>query len=376
MSEINPDNTTAIAKRSLRWYLEDPTAGYQNRLNQLLGERMPQFCSSLINLANSQKQFEKVRPTSIISAGVVAATLDLPIDKNLGFAWIIPYGELAQFQIGYKGYVQLALRSGRYAGMNAVTVNDEALGGYDSIGDPIINWELLDETKPAVGYAFAWRLTTGFTKVVYWPKAKVEAHALRYSQAYKQKKKDSPWFTDFDKMALKTLITNSLRRWGIMSVEDRFQLALERDQSAAIDVDAVPIYPDKETETFEDPQTEQAPAVEGLADLTEKLNGNGSATAPVATEPGAESAPWTSVGETAAKVVPPSVIDPTPLTTAVKEAELMTLEQIGVRLESAQFVADVRALRNVWLKQDRAEAEKDAILQLCDARIETIKNKA
>jgi recombination protein RecT len=175
--------------------------------------------------------------------------LDLPIDKNLGFAWIIPYGELAQFQIGYKGYVQLALRSGRYAGMNAVKVNAEALGGFDQIGDPLIKWDQLDETKEAIGYAFAWRLTTGFTKVVYWPKKAVEAHAQKYSQAYRAKKKDSPWFGEFDKMALKTLITISLKRWGIMSVEDRFQLAFERDQSAAIDIDATPIYPDNETES-------------------------------------------------------------------------------------------------------------------------------
>jgi len=229
---------------SLKWFLEQP--GYKNRFNQLLGERAPQFVASLINIAGSQKAFEKVAPPSIIAAGAVAATLDLPIDKNFGFAWIIPYGGVAQFQIGYKGWVQLALRSGRYSGMNAVCVNAEALGGYDDIGDPLIKWEKLDETKPAVGYAFAWRLTTGFTKIVYWPKEKVEAHAKRYSQAYKAGKKDSPWFSDFDKMALKTLVTNAIRRWGIVSVDDRMQQALSRDQSAAIDIDAEPFYPDND----------------------------------------------------------------------------------------------------------------------------------
>ena len=232
------------AEGSLKWYLEQP--GYKSRFNQLLGERAPQFVASLINIAASQRAFQKVAPPSIIAAGAVAATLDLPIDKNFGFAWIIPYGGVAQFQIGYKGWVQLALRSGRYAGMNAVCVNAEALGGYDNIGDPLIKWEYLDETKPAVGYAFAWRLTNGFAKIVYWPKDKVEAHAKRYSQAYKAGKKDSPWFSDFDKMALKTLVTNAIRRWGIVSVDDRMQQALSRDQSAAIDIDAEPFYPDND----------------------------------------------------------------------------------------------------------------------------------
>lgn len=238
--------TTGPKEGSLKWFLEQP--GYKNRFNQLLGERAPQFVASLINIAGSQRAFEKVAPPSIIAAGAVAATLDLPIDKNFGFAWIIPYGGVAQFQIGYKGWVQLALRSGRYEGMNAVCVNAEALGGYDNIGDPLIKWDKLDETKPAVGYAFAWRLTTGFTKIVYWPKEKVEAHAKRYSQAYKAGKRDSPWFTDFDKMALKTLVTNSIRRWGIVSVDDRMQQALARDQSAAIDIDAEPYYPDNEAD--------------------------------------------------------------------------------------------------------------------------------
>lgn len=252
----NDQTRPAPAPGTLRALLEDDQSGYKRRIEAMLGvKRAPQFISSLITLSNSSAAFSKVKPQSIIAAGAIAATLDLPIDKNLGFAWVIPYGELAQFQIGYKGWVQLALRTGRYAGMNAVIVNEDALGGFDEIGDPIIYWDVLDETKPAIGYAVAWKLTTGFTKIVYWSLEKVKAHAERYSQAYRyglnnptrKNAQDSPWFTDFDKMGLKTVVTNGLRRWGIMSVEyQELQFAYDRDQSAAIDIDATPIYPDNE----------------------------------------------------------------------------------------------------------------------------------
>jgi recombination protein RecT len=364
----------AIATRNtLRWYLESADSPYQARINQLLGQRAPQFAASLMSLAHSSKQFAQVRPSSVIAAGVIAATLDLPIDKNLGFAWIIPYGELAQFQIGYKGYVQLALRSGRYAGMNAVKVNAEALGGFDQIGDPLIKWDQLDETKEAIGYAFAWRLTTGFTKVVYWPKKAVEAHAQKYSQAYRAKKKDSPWFGEFDKMALKTLITISLKRWGIMSVEDRFQLAFERDQSAAIDIDATPIYPDNETESAGDEQTtEAAPA--DLSNLTEKLTKE---TAPVAVEPEAP-APAVEVAPDPRGPAPWETAQTTPLTLVADAAKAapMQIDDIRERLSKAVYVADVRALKTLWVGPSavRSEAEKQAITDLCDARIKEIKS--
>lgn len=369
---------TALAKKgTLRWCLEDQSSPYVGRLKYLLGDRMPYFNASLINLAYSARGFDLVRPGSLISAGIIAVTLDFPIDRNLGFAWIIPYGELAQFQIGYKGFVQLALRSGRYAGMNAVSINDEALGGFDPIGDPIIHWEAVDETKPAIGYAYAWRLTTGFTKIVYWPKTKVEAHALRYSQAYKQQKRDSPWFTDFDKMALKTVVKSGISKWGIMSVEDRMQLALERDQSAAIDVDAPPIYPDAEPPATS-PNGPTGPAGEAgtpatLNDLTEKLQ-----------QPDAES----TGNEVAGTVTPAgSVIDvaaqvlkETPHLTLVQEVEAvtepsMTLDEMPARLQLAQHVADVRALEMLWAgpKVKRSDAEKEPIKKMCGARIEEMR---
>lgn len=212
----------------------------RQRFNEMLGARAPQFISSIITVYKGFTQ--QVEPSSVIASAAIAATLDLPIEKNLGFAHIVPYSGVAQFQMGFKGYVQLALRSGQYAAMNAVAINQECFGGYDNIGDPIIRWDLLDETKDAIGYVFAWRLVSGFAKTVYWPKAKVIAHAERFSQAYKKKKADSPWSNNFDAMALKTVISNALRRWGILSVQ--MQTALKFDQTISKDIDAEPQHED------------------------------------------------------------------------------------------------------------------------------------
>jgi recombination protein RecT len=209
---------------------------YANRFKEVLGERAGQFISSVLSVGATMKDVE---PTSIISSAMIAASLDLPVNKNLGFAWIVPYMDkgrkVAQFQMGYKGFIQLALRTGQYSRMNVRGVNAEAFGGYDDVGEPIIKWDQLDESKESVGYVFAWKLINGFTKVCYWRKAEVEAHAQRYSQSYRGKF-ESPWKTHFDAMAKKTVVKNELSRWGVLSVQ--FQEALNADQAADVDGEA------------------------------------------------------------------------------------------------------------------------------------------
>lgn len=202
---------------------------YADRFKQVLGERAGEFTSSVLSVGMSMPD---VDPISILQSAMKAAALDLPVEKSLGFAWIVPYSDhgnkVAQFQIGWKGLVQLALRTAAYSRMNVRPINAEAFGGYDDIGEPIILWNKVDETEPAIGYAFAWKLINGFTKVCYWSKEKVEAHAKRYSQAY-AKGYQTPWKTHFDQMAMKTIVKNELSRWGILSIQ--FQRAIEMDQS-------------------------------------------------------------------------------------------------------------------------------------------------
>lgn len=242
MSEENTDTQLAEKPLRVKDLVELPAvqARFQNALGPV---RAPKFISALVSIS-MQSNLANCDAKSIISSALVAATLDLPIEKQLGFAHIVPYAGVAQFQMAAKGYIQLALRSGQYQRINAKPVNAEAVGSYDEVGEPIIDWSKLDETKEAVGYVVAWRLNNGFTKIAYWTKAKVEAHAQKFSKAYAAKKKDSPWFTSFDKMALKTIVMNELRAWGILSVE--MQTAIKHDGGAQLDLDADVDYIDND----------------------------------------------------------------------------------------------------------------------------------
>jgi len=240
---------------------------YQKRFQQVLGERAPQFIGSIMSIGATMPDVE---PRSILASAAIAAALDLPIDKNLGFAWIIPDRKgdrkLAQFQMGARGYVQLALRTAQYERMNAKAVNAEALNGFDVVGEPVIDWNKLDETKEPVGYVFAFRLINGFTKCCYWSKGKVEAHAKRYSQSYRSGH-ESPWTTHFDAMSVKTVVANELRHWGILSVA--MQKAVVEDQGVHIDVDSEVLYPeagdDISRPKFDDAKDDKQLAAAGLA---------------------------------------------------------------------------------------------------------------
>lgn len=206
---------TQTAVQSIRAIVESD--GYKKRFAEMLGKRAPQFIASISNLVGQSEQLAECEPRSIILSAVMAATLDLPIEKSLGYAYVVAYGQTATFQIGYKGLIQLALRTGQYAGMRDAIVNAEAFKGYDEIGEPIIDWSALDETKDPVGYAFAWRMLNGFRKTVYWSREKCLAHGKQFSRSFS--KPSSPWTTSRDAMCLKTVIRAALSKYGIMSVE-------------------------------------------------------------------------------------------------------------------------------------------------------------
>jgi recombination protein RecT len=144
---------------------------------------------------------------------MVAATLDLPIDKNLGYAWVVPYGNKAQFQMGYKGYVQLALRTGQYKSINVIDVHEGELISWNPLTEEL---EIKFEEKKSdaiIGYAGYFELINGFKKAVYWSKEQIEAHKRKFS------KSDFGWKKDYDAMARKTVLRNILSKWGILSIE-------------------------------------------------------------------------------------------------------------------------------------------------------------
>ena len=222
------------------------TTNYQGRLKEILGERAPQFAASIVQITNGSEQLRKCDPHSLIAAAMTAAILDLPIDKNLGFAHLIPYVGMASFQMGYKGLIQLAVRSGQYRLLNACVVHKGELTSFNELTGELVLDPSKQESDDVEGYAAYFKLVNGYEHAVYWTKEKVTKHAGRYSQAYKAKKQDSPWFTNFDSMALKTVVKDLISHWGIMSVQ--MQRAVVEDQGVRRNINSDVEYIDNEPE--------------------------------------------------------------------------------------------------------------------------------
>ncbi|WP_196602108.1 recombinase RecT [Pectinatus frisingensis] len=207
----------------------------KTRFEKVLGDDSPVFISSLISLVNSSNDMQACTRASVLAAAMTAATLKLPINPNLGFAYIIPYkhkdksGKVieiqAQFQMGYKGYIQLAMRTGKY---KALTVNEVLEGEITSFNrfTDVMTFGQATSDK-VVGYMAYFKLVNGFEKYLYWTIEKVKAHGQKYSFAYRKGYKDCLWITDFDSMAKKTVIKQLISKYGIMSVE--LQNGLEND---------------------------------------------------------------------------------------------------------------------------------------------------
>lgn len=192
----------------------------------VLEENAGAFMASILELYQSDTALQECDPNKIILEALKAATLKLPINKQLGFAYIIPYKGVPQFQLGYKGYIQLAQRSGQYRYINADVVYEGEQVTYDRItGMLMITGEATSDTP--TGYFAYFQLLNGFEKCVYWSREKVEAHAKRYSRSWSRQ--NSPWHTNFDAMALKTVIRNIISKYGVMSVE--FANAVAEDTS-------------------------------------------------------------------------------------------------------------------------------------------------
>jgi recombination protein RecT len=213
---------------------------YKGRFAEVLGKRAPQFISSMLAISN-QAHMRDVDPKTILAAAMTAATLDLPINQNLGFAYIVPYKGNAQFQMGYKGFIQLAMRTGQYRFINACRVFEGELVRYNKLTGELEIDEEAKQSDTVVGYASYFRMLNGFEHALYMTADQVMAHAKRYSQSF-SKGYSSVWKDDFDAMALKTVIKLLLSKWGMLSVQ--MEKALFEDQAMRVDVDAPATYPD------------------------------------------------------------------------------------------------------------------------------------
>ena len=211
----------------------------QSRFAKILGSRAPSFLSSIISAVSTNGALTQADPMSIVSSAMIAATLDLPVNPSLGFAHIVPYKGKAQFQMGWRGYVQLAMRTGQYKTINVSKIHEGAIQSHNPITGEILFSGISDHKKPVVGYAAYFRMINGFEKYLYMSKPEVEAHGKRYSQAYASA--GGRWQLDFDAMAEKTVLKRLLSKFGMLSVE--MQTAIESDQKV-FDADGNAEYED------------------------------------------------------------------------------------------------------------------------------------
>lgn len=258
-------------KKDVKWLLSGDAA--KRKFQEVLGKKANGFVTSVIQVA-SQPSFDNVDPNSVYAASMIAATLDLPINPNLGFAWIIPYKEkregndgqwrkvkVAQFQMGWKGFVQLALRTGQYENINAIPIDKAQFVSWNPLTEVLILNFDIPPSGEVVGYCGYFKLINGFTKTVYWSKEQIIAHAKKYSKAYSGGGK-TPWkeADQFDSMALKTVVKLMLSKWGIMSVE--MQKAFQSDQAVVIDAEKDQYdYPDNPTEDQEAQIVDEKPLI-------------------------------------------------------------------------------------------------------------------
>lgn len=226
---------------------------------KLLGARGPHFIASILSLVSSNADLSECDQTSIYTAAMIAASMDLPVNQNLGFAWIIAYNQKqkngtwvkkAQFQIGYKGLIQLAHRTKRYTILHSSDVRQgELVGNNRMTGEMTFNWTLDDDhrkTLPIIGYVSFFRLDNGFESTFYMTLNEMQGHAKQYSKTYA--KNFGMWKDDFGKMADKTITKLHLSKKGVLSTE--LERAIKHDQGSIV----LPVDSGKDIPGFDDIQ--------------------------------------------------------------------------------------------------------------------------
>lgn len=230
-------------KKSFSELLEHPQM--KKRIEEVLGGKKNQFVSSVLSLYNTNKNLQNCEPSSLFNACLTASSLDLPINNNLGLAYIIPYKEkqsdgswieVAQFQIGYKGFKQLALRTSQFKTINATEVRKGELISFDYLtGELSFNWEQDIEKRQQleiVGYVSYFELTNGFKSTFFMDVTKILNHAKKFSKNF-AKYGTGLWKDDFQGMALKTVLKLNLSKNAPLSID--LQKAIVSDQAVVIE---------------------------------------------------------------------------------------------------------------------------------------------
>lgn len=259
---MTPTNSLVAKKTTFSTFITSDAI--KNKVNQMVaGRDGAKFITSLISLVSNNPMLAECDHSTILSSALLGESLKLSPSPQLGQYYIVPFNDnkngrkVAQFQIGYKGYIQLAMRSGQYRDLDVIEVREGEYKGKDAFtGKPRIEFIENDNERlklPIIGYFAYFELLNGFRKSLYWTKERMEQHALTYSQAYKTDVKkgwnNSFWSKDFDAMAFKTMLRQLISKWGIMSIE--FQNAITHDMGV-IDENGNANFVDSENEDIQE----------------------------------------------------------------------------------------------------------------------------
>lgn len=229
-------------KTGLTAYLTQDTV--KDQINKVVGGKNgTRFISSIVSAVQATPALQECTNSSILSAALLGESLNLSPSPQLGQYYMVPYdnrskgAKEAQFQLGYKGYIQLATRSSQYKKLNVLSIKEGELIRFDPLNEEIeVNLIQDDEQReaaPTIGYYAMFEYTNGFRKAMYWSRAKMEAHAKKYSPGYKRDLEKGTswtfWAKDFDAMAYKTMLRQLISKWGIMSID--LQDAIDSDMA-------------------------------------------------------------------------------------------------------------------------------------------------
>jgi len=218
------------------------TPSYQRMINTTLKDpaRARRFVASITSAVAINPMLQECDPATILSGALLGESLNLSPSPQLGQYYLVPFNNTkkgckdAQFQLGYKGYVQLALRSGYYKRLNVMAVKEGELIAWNPLTEEItlnmMEDEEAREKAASIGYVASFEYLNGFTKTIYWSREKMEVHAQKYSKGYAAKKGYTFWEKDFDAMAFKTMLRQLISKWGIMSID--LQSAFEADSTS------------------------------------------------------------------------------------------------------------------------------------------------
>ena len=269
----------------------------KSNIMNVVGEKDAQrFISSVVSAVQTNPQLAECTNQSILSSALIGHSLKLPQSPQLQMFYLVPFKNKkkvkdenerivevevkeAAFQLSYRGYLQLAMRSGQYKKISACDIRDGELKSINPITEEYVFDAITDFEKrkqlPVIGYYAYFEMNNGFRKELYWSKDQMEAHASKYSASYRTDKKKgwttSIWTTDFDSMALKTMIRQIVSKWGMMSVdmETAYQndMAVQDENGNLFYIDNVPDEPEKATDIFADIQAEEIKDTEDAGKL-------------------------------------------------------------------------------------------------------------